>query len=57
MLPLVNLRSVRDSKASSDEPESEEKERRDPGSSMAQLEKREEYGVEELGVEELSGVS
>ena len=57
MLHLVNLRSVHDSKARSDEPESEEKERRDPGSSMAQLEKREEYSVEELGVEELSGVS
>ena len=57
MLHLVNLMSVRDSKARSDEPESEEKERRDPGSSMTQLEKGEEYGVEELGVEELSSVS
>ena len=57
MLHLVNSRSVRDSEARSDEPGNEQEERQHPGSSMAQLDKGEEYGVEELRVEELSGVS
>ena len=56
MLHLVNSRSVRDGEAKSDEPENEEKERRNTGSSMAWLEKR-EYSVKELGVEELIGVN
>ena len=39
------------------EPGNEEKERRNPGSIMAQCEKREEFSIEELGVEELGGGS